>query len=285
MNLPTVPLLALLAACSGEPPPSSPPPSPPPHEKAPAPSPASEPAEATPNVVASADEGADMQPNADLPELPAGAPQRIDARHILVAWQGAVGADPRLHRTRKEAWDRAQEALTRLKAGDDFAAVARDTSDDSTGPRGGDLGVFGRGAMQADFERAAFALKVGEVSGIVETPFGFHIIQREALDEVHVAHIVVQWAGLDRATTTRTKEEAHARIEEALARLDAGQDFASLAAEYSDGPTGARGGDLGWFQRGQMMPAFDAAAFSLEKGAHSGIIETPLGYHVIVRLD
>ena len=70
---------------------------------------------------------------------------------------------------------------------------------------------------------------------------------------------------------------------EALEKARNGEDFAGLAQEYSDGPTGPRGGDLGMFPRGRMVPAFDNAVFALEVNGLSEIVETPFGYHVIQR--
>ena len=73
----------------------------------------------------------------------------------------------------------ASQLAEQVKKGDDFAELARKNSDGPSGPKGGLLGRFGRGQMVPPFEKAAFALKPGEVSGVVETPFGFHVIRRE----------------------------------------------------------------------------------------------------------
>lgn len=72
----------------------------------------------------------------------------------------------------------ANEILEKIKAGEKFSALAQQYSLDGSARHGGDLGVFGRGVMVREFERAAFALNKGEVSGIVKTQFGYHIIKR-----------------------------------------------------------------------------------------------------------
>lgn len=86
--------------------------------------------------------------------------EEVKASHILV-------------KTEKEA----QDILTQIKGGGNFAELAKKHSIDSAGAKGGDLGWFGKGAMLPEFEKAAFALKEGEVSGIVKTKFGYHIIK------------------------------------------------------------------------------------------------------------
>jgi parvulin-like peptidyl-prolyl isomerase len=105
--------------------------------------------------------------------------EKIAASHILVAYKEARSAAPTITRTKAQAKKRAEEALKKAKAGGDFAALAKQYSDDpGSGPKGGDLGAFVRRQMVAPFADAAFALKPGDVSGVVETDFGFHIIKR-----------------------------------------------------------------------------------------------------------
>jgi parvulin-like peptidyl-prolyl isomerase len=112
-------------------------------------------------------------------KLIASQPSQVGARHILVMHDDSAAKPENLHRTREEARKRAQEALLKIRGGADFAEMVKEYSDEpGSSERGGDLGVFERGTMVKPFADAAFALKVGEVSEVVETKYGFHIIKR-----------------------------------------------------------------------------------------------------------
>lgn len=116
-----------------------------------------------------------------VPPPPAKEDERIGASHILIAYKGARGAAPTVTRTKEQAKKRAQEVVKKAKGpgATDFAALAKKYSDDpGSGPRGGDLGRFTRASMVKPFSDAAFALKAGDVSEVVESDFGFHVIKR-----------------------------------------------------------------------------------------------------------
>lgn len=102
-------------------------------------------------------------------------------------------------------------------------------------------------------------------------------------DQVQASHILLMYDGSMRSTATRSKDEAQQQIGQLKQQIDQGADFADLARAHSDCPSKAQGGDLGRFGRGQMVGPFEDAAFALDVGATSDVIETPFGYHLIRR--
>lgn len=176
-GLTTAPLVSALvlalatAACEGDP-------ASPPAASSAAPS-------ASPTAASGPSTGATSTaaPPASPPAAPTAAaaeapPQWITAQHILVAYKGAKNAPKGVTRSKADAKKRAEEVIEKAKQGD-FSALVKDYSDDpGSADRLGNLGKFERDKMVKPFSDAAFALKVGEVSGAVETPFGFHVIKR-----------------------------------------------------------------------------------------------------------
>ncbi|MBI4956395.1 MAG: peptidyl-prolyl cis-trans isomerase [Myxococcales bacterium] len=109
----------------------------------------------------------------------AAEPEQITASHVLVMHRASKSKPPNVIRSREEAQARAQECLLKLRGGIKFEDVVGEYSDEpGAGARGGNLGAFKRDAMVKAFSDAAFHLKVGEISEVIETPYGFHIIRR-----------------------------------------------------------------------------------------------------------
>jgi peptidyl-prolyl cis-trans isomerase C len=117
-----------------------------------------------------------------------------------------------------------------------------------------------------------------EVSAFYEENISYF----ELSESVTASHILIKVA---EDATEDEKRDARIRTEAILADLREGADFAETAKAKSEGPTGPDGGDLGTFGRGQMVAPFEAAAFSLEPGSLSGIVETEFGYHIILVRD
>jgi protein-export membrane protein SecD len=100
-------------------------------------------------------------------------------------------------------------------------------------------------------------------------------------EEIQARHILVSYEGAERSESTRTKIEAKKRAEEALEKIKNGADFETIVLEYSDGPSKDKGGDLGFFAKGAMTPAFEEVAFALPLNEISDITETSFGFHII----
>jgi len=216
--------------------------------------------------------------------------ERVAARHLLVPYEGALAAPTGVTRTKDEA--RAEIAALRqqLLAGADFHQLAREHSSDGTRGRGGWLGSFERGTMAPAFEDALWRLPIGGLSEPVETPYGFHLILREPLEEVKLRHILVQHRDVPRSTGTvvaddRSVEEARALVEHARSEVLAGRAFREVAIEVGGTELGRRGGEVGWFFLAELGADFDEAVADLEPGEVSEVIETPLGFHLVERVE
>jgi hypothetical protein len=100
---------------------------------------------------------------------------------------------------------------------------------------------------------------------------------------IRVSHILISYSGVEGTMATRTKDEAESLAQDLLVRIKAGESFEELAQTYSDDPDSQNQGDLGFLKKGRMVRQFEDAAFSLNVGEVSAIVETRLGYHIIKR--
>lgn len=142
--------------------------------------------------------------------------EEMAASHILIAYKGATSASPEVVRSKEEAAALAAQVKSRIDAGENFATLAAELSDGPSGKDGGSLGTFNRDAMVPEFSAAAFALQNGEVSNVVETAFGYHIIKANSApsttaNQASYEELVVRG---DEATT---------RAQDIITRLQAGQ--------------------------------------------------------------
>lgn len=226
----------------------------------------------------------DVKPAA--PEQVMDPSTKLAASHVLVMHNESTRKPPEIARTKEEALARAKEALAKIRGGADFGAVAKEYSDCPSKEKGGDLGAFPAGRMIPEFSKALVGMEIGQISEPVETAFGYHVIRRNAVQEVHARHILLMHTQSTRKPPeiTRTKEEALKIIKGLESKIAAGEDFAALAKAHSDCPSKEKGGDLGTFGLGQMAPPFEAAAFALKENQVSDIVETDFGYHLIQRL-
>jgi parvulin-like peptidyl-prolyl isomerase len=232
----------------------------------------------------------DLYPERDQAEVPEAEVELIAVRVILVSYAGAEGASEEVTRTQAQAEARAGVvAGLAHQPGTSFRELAQQYSD-----RRDDALRLRRDSdtLPAEIVEAAFALRVGHITSALPTPSGFYIVSRQPNPEtgpttIGARHILISFVGARGATdeTTRTREQALQLAAELveLARTDP-NDWEALADEYSDDP-GGNGGDLGVFGRGQMVPAFERAAFALRIGEVSDPVESPFGYHVIVRYE
>lgn len=116
-------------------------------------------------------------PQASAPKV---VPDAVAAQHVLVAYKGAKGAPKSVTRSKADAKKRAEEVLEKAKGGTDFSALVAEYSDDpGSKERMGSVGKFTRDKMVKPFSDAAFVLSVDEVSDVVESEFGFHVIKRK----------------------------------------------------------------------------------------------------------
>lgn len=207
-------------------------------------------------------------------------PEEVELAHILVK--------PRFDETAKaEARRKMQALLDSLKAGVPFEELARRHSQDpGSASQGGDLGLVRRGLFVKEFESAVFALKEGQISDIVETDFGLHIIQlvERRGDAVHPRHILLR---IER--TQASDDSAIALLTSLRKRILAGESFAELAAKYSEDPETANiGGNVGvvdMVQLKQFDKTYYETILTLKPGEISEPVKLAAGgqsaYHII----
>ena len=199
--------------------------------------------------------------------------------HILVAVPD--GASPEQI---AEARAKAEDIVARLQGGANFSRLAAAESDGRQALEGGDLGWRKAGELPTIFENVVPKLSKGEISEIIRSPSGFHVItiidvrgaDRLVIEQTHARHILVK------TNEIVTADAARARLGLLRARVLNGADFAELARANSDDPGSAvKGGDLGWLSPGDTIPAFEQVMNGLAPGEVSEPFETQFGWHIV----
>ena len=210
-------------------------------------------------------------------------PEEYNISHVLVVVPEQ--ASPEQIQARK---DRAEQALAQLKSGTDFRQVAAAFSDAPDALQGGVLGWREGERLPSIFFDAVKALKPGEVSAVLRSSNGFHILKlnekrnTEAplmVQQTHARHILIK------TNEIVSEAEARNRLHNLKERLDNKADFAELARVHSEDASASKGGDLGWLSPGDTVPEFERAMDTLKPGEISEPVRSPFGWHLIQVLE
>jgi len=213
--------------------------------------------------------------------------KEVKASHILIRLDQNASPEDTM-----KAFERIEAIKKRIENGEDFAKIAKEVSEDpSAVTNGGDLGYFTAFQMVFPFEEAGYNTPINQLSSIVRTRFGYHLLKvvdkRAARGIMKTAHIMI---AVKRDGNKSDIDVAKKKIEEIYLKLKAGEKFEELALNFSDDPgSSEKGGKLPEFGSGtttRMVPEFEEAAFQITKdGEFCAPIQTDFGFHIIKRLD
>ena len=179
---------------------------------------------------------------------------------------------------------KAEDALEQLQAGKDFSKISASFSDAPNALEGGSLGWKNGSQMPALFLDAIKPLKAGDLSPILRSPNGFHILKVTdrrggssplVVSQTHVRHILIKLSEIV------SESDAKKRMDGIKERLDHGEKFEDLARQYSDDGSAKSGGDLSWVNPGDTVPEFEKTMNGLAPGEISNVIRTQFGFHVL----
>ena len=203
--------------------------------------------------------------------------------HILVLVPEQANPDQIEARRR-----RAEEALRSLRSGGEFSQVAATFSDASDALQGGNLGWRSGARLPTIFVEAVRNMKVGDVSPVMRSAAGFHIVklldkrshnEPAVVNQTHARHILI------RVNEITSESDGKVKIERLKDRIDSGAKFEDIAKLYSEDATSAKGGDLGWLNPGDVVPAFEEAMNRLPVKQVSAPVRTTFGWHLIEVLE
>lgn len=212
-------------------------------------------------------------------EAQGGLEQSYHLAHILI--ETPVDATPKQIKVSRR---KAEELVRELRAGRDFSAAAVAMSSGQNALEGGDLGWRKSGEIPSLFAQTTRTLSKGEISEPIRSPSGFHIIQlidsqggeQYIVTQTNARHILIK------PDIINNDEQVKIRLNRIRQQIINGEAFSTMAKAHSEDKASAtRGGDLGWFKPGTMVPAFEKAANELQPGEISEIVQTEFGFHII----
>ncbi len=221
-------------------------------------------------------------------------PEQVRLGHILV--RIPENASPEQIAEKRE---RAEKVLKILQSGGDFQQSAASYSDADEGLSGGDIGWRSTDRLPKVFADALAGVKPGNITGIIKSPNGFHILKvldkrsmstgpepvagtadGNAIQQIHARHILIK------VNQVVSADEAKRKLFDLKQRIqNHSATFEDLAKTYSNDTSASRGGDLGWIYPGDTVPEFEKALVSLNPGEISDPVETQFGFHLIQVLD
>ena len=209
-------------------------------------------------------------------------PERPAVVHLASIFIGVESSAP----AREKARAAIDDVYKRVLAGEDFAKLAKEFSEDPSAEAGGNLGKLKLSDLgNRAFADAAAKLAVGEVSEPVLTPFGYHVINVTAADsttgEVEIRHILIRIK-----TETQDVEQVYQMAQDVHRRLDEGAPFDSMAVRYStDAASASNGGDLGWLRVSDLPSFFQDVLKDMKPGDYSPVLREPSGFRIVKLLE
>ncbi len=212
-----------------------------------------------------------------------GAETEYNFAHILLSVP--ENASPEQIQARRA---RADDIHAQLDKGVDFAQLSASSSDAPNAMQGGAFGWRPSGKMPAIFVDALKPLQPGQISPVLKSSNGFHILKlndKRGLDaalnitQTHARHILIK------TNEITSESDARSRLLQLKERLDNDAKFEELARQYSDDGSASKGGDLGWINPGDTVPEFEKAMNALQPGVISQPVQSPFGLHLIQVLE
>jgi peptidyl-prolyl cis-trans isomerase SurA len=179
---------------------------------------------------------------------------------------------------------RVQTVEKRIREGLDFSTAAASWSNAPDATIGGQLGWRGAGTLPQQFVEMIDKLQNGQVTEVMRSPAGFHLVKlldRRVQDEKFIVKQTLARHILVKSNELVSEDEARQKLTLARQRIVSGESFESLARTYSEDGTAAKGGELGWLSPGETVPDFEQAMDKLAPGELSAIVKSPFGFHLI----